>query len=69
DLIHTPLQCALPDLSPVVDADPARAAATRRAFLEESADSGRLTFASHFPLPSVGRLRREDEAFAWDPTL
>ncbi|MEM6440593.1 MAG: MBL fold metallo-hydrolase [Pseudomonadota bacterium] len=66
DLIHSPIQCALPDLCPIVDADAATASATRRAFMEESADSGRLNFATHFPLPSVGRFRRDGEAFAWD---
>ena len=67
DFIHSPLQCALPDLNPVVDADKARAAATRRAMLEELAETRRLTLATHFPLPSAGRIARDGPAFAWTP--
>lgn len=65
DLIHSPVQCALPGLNMVADADPAEAARTRLAFLERSADTRRLLFATHFPLPSMGRVERWDDAFRW----
>ena len=66
DLIHSPLQLALPDLCPSVDADPAQARATRRAMLEELAETRRLALVTHFPLPSAGRVRRAEGAFGWD---
>ncbi|HKK36403.1 MAG TPA: MBL fold metallo-hydrolase [Paracoccaceae bacterium] len=67
DFIHSPLQCALPDLSPAPDADKAEAASTRRGMLEELAETRRLTLATHFPLPSIGRVARAGAAFAWIP--
>ena len=69
DLIHTPLQCALPALSPSVDSDPELAARTRRQFLESVAETGRVVLATHFPLPSIGHVRPAGDAFRWEPLL
>lgn len=69
DLIHSPLQCALPELSSAVDADGALAATTRRAYLESVASSGQLVIGSHFPLPSVGHVRAGDKGFSWQALL
>lgn len=63
DLIHSPLQARLPELSMRADFDPAMAARTRRSFLERCCESGsRLCFA-HFPAPSTGRVKRRGTAF------
>lgn len=69
DLMHTPLQCRLPELSPSVDADRALAARTRRRFLENAGETGQLVLGTHFPLPSVGHVRPEGDAFRWEPLL
>ncbi|MGJ4903108.1 MBL fold metallo-hydrolase [Bradyrhizobium sp. HKCCYLS2058] len=64
DLIHTPLQLGLPELSPKFDVDPKQAAVTRRTFLERYCDTATLCCTAHFPSPSVGRIRRKGSAFA-----
>ena len=69
DLAHSPLQCAVPDLCPLVDVDKALARATRRAFFSQMADTGRLVLATHFPLPSAGLIRRDGDAFRWAPVI
>ena len=66
DLIHSPLQTRYPELSSRADSDPARAAETRRRFLERYCDTGSLFCAMHFPSPSVGRLRRWGDGFRCD---
>ena len=66
DLIHSPIQCALPDMSPRVDWRKPLAAETRRQFLGEVAESRQLVLANHFPLPSVGRIEKQGEAFRWE---
>jgi glyoxylase-like metal-dependent hydrolase (beta-lactamase superfamily II) len=51
DLMHRVVQVAEPQWSSRFCADPARAAATRRDFVERHADSGVLILAAHFPRP------------------
>ena len=65
DLIHSPIQSALPGMSPKVDFRQDLAAETRRRFLAEVAESQQLVIASHFPLPSVGRFKTNGGAFDW----
>ena len=67
DLIHSPLQARLPDLSTKFDADQAQAAATRRAFLERYCDTGTLCCMAHFPSPSVTRITRRGEGVEGAP--
>lgn len=63
DLLHTPLQCACPQLSTRFCADPDLSRATRLAFLEREAKSGRLVIPAHFPAPSAGHIERAGDAF------
>ena len=63
DLLHTPLQCACPQLSTRFCADPVLSRATRLAFLEQEARSGRLVIPAHFPAPSAGHIERDGAAF------
>jgi len=51
DLMHRTVQVAEPQWSSRFCYDPARARATRRAFVEQHADSGTLILAGHFPQP------------------
>lgn len=67
DLMHTPLQCALPDQSASVDWDPQMSAKTRQAFMEDMAEQQRLVMATHFPLPSIGHIDQADSGFIWQP--
>jgi glyoxylase-like metal-dependent hydrolase (beta-lactamase superfamily II) len=63
DLMHTPLQTHYPELSMKFDVDQARAATTRRGFLERYCDTDTLCCTAHFPSPSVGKIRRKGRGF------
>jgi glyoxylase-like metal-dependent hydrolase (beta-lactamase superfamily II) len=66
DLMHSPIQCVYPEWGYRYDADPELAKRTRRAFLESGAESGATILTAHFPLPSVGHIRRRGDAFRFD---
>jgi len=66
DLMHSPLQTRYPELSPKFDTDPAQAASTRRSFLERYCDTETLCCTTHFPSPSVGRIKRKGSGFSCD---
>jgi len=61
--MHSPLQTRYPDISPVVDVDPAQSAKTRRSFMERYCDTATLCCTAHFPSPSVGRIKRRGSGF------
>lgn len=63
DLMHSPLQTLYPELSIKFDVDPAKAAMTRRSFLERYCDTDTLCCTAHFPSPSVGKIKRKGNAF------
>lgn len=63
DLIHSPLQARYPEMSIRFDVDMAASAVTRRAFLERFCDTGTVCCMTHFPSPSIGRLKRWGEGF------
>lgn len=63
DLIHSPIQCPHPEWNAASDADPAQAARTRRTFLANNCDRGRLVMTAHFPEPSIGRVVEANDAF------
>ncbi|MFP6742528.1 MAG: MBL fold metallo-hydrolase [Alphaproteobacteria bacterium] len=72
DLIHTPLQLAHPDWSPNFDSDGARAAETRKSFLDMHCETDTLILTAHFPSPSVGHIvphaeRRFDFSYLQSP--
>jgi len=64
DLMHRPVQVAEPQWSSVYCVDPTQSRATRQAFMEEHADSGRLIIAAHFPEP--GRIVRGGGSFRFE---
>jgi glyoxylase-like metal-dependent hydrolase (beta-lactamase superfamily II) len=64
DLMHRPVQVAEPQWSSIFCSDPAQSRATRQAFVEQHADSGRLIIAAHFPEP--GRILRHDDGFRFE---
>ena len=69
DIMHSPLQVARPDLSPVFDADPVQSAATRRQVLERLCETRMLCCTAHFPSPSVIRIARDGANFRCETAL
>ena len=67
DMMHSPLQVARPDLSPIFDLDPMQAADTRRRVLERLCETRMLCCTAHFPSPSVFRIGRDGETFRCEP--
>lgn len=63
DVLHSPLQARYPELSVLFDVDPAQAAVTRRAYLERYAETETVCCMTHFPSPSLGRVRRWGDGF------
>lgn len=66
DALHSSAQCWHPEWHFRYDVDGAAAEVSRRMFLETVAESGARVLGSHFTLPSIGRVRAEGDAFAWD---
>ncbi len=56
DLMHHPIQCAMPGVASKFDHDIARARATRMDFLRRYADEEVLVFGTHFAAPTAGRV-------------
>ncbi len=69
DVMHSPIQCAFPDLASGLDRDKAAGAAGRRAFLARYADTGTIVLGSHFGSPSAGRISRFGDAWRFDAAL
>lgn len=67
DLLHTPVQFAHPDWSPRFDTDTSVSVPTRRQTLGRVADENRRVMFYHLAFPGVGTVRREGDAFAWEP--
>jgi glyoxylase-like metal-dependent hydrolase (beta-lactamase superfamily II) len=63
DLMHHPLQLRYPDWSTRFCVDPAQARETRRNFLHQHANSGRMVFPAHFPSPTGGTIERDGAAY------
>lgn len=66
DLIHSPLQMRMPELRMLRDYDAQQSAHTRRTFLERYCDRDTLCCTSHFPNPSVGRIRTRRNASGYE---
>jgi glyoxylase-like metal-dependent hydrolase (beta-lactamase superfamily II) len=66
DLMHHALQVREPDWSTIFDWDPKQAAASRRSFLGEVADTSTLILPIHFPDPTIGRVSADGERFRYD---
>ncbi len=67
DALHSTAQCWHPEWHFTFDADPVKAAVSRSALLASAADLDCLVLGNHFALPSLGRVRATDTAFAWEP--
>ena len=69
DFIHHPVQCSEPALAFVSDADPAQAMATRASMLRRLGEEGHLTFGTHFPSASAGRVVSRDDTWRFHPEM
>jgi glyoxylase-like metal-dependent hydrolase (beta-lactamase superfamily II) len=67
DLLHTPMQFAHPEWSPTFDADVSQSVTTRRAALGFASDEDILTMFYHLPFPGLGRVKRAQRGFIWEP--
>jgi glyoxylase-like metal-dependent hydrolase (beta-lactamase superfamily II) len=63
DIMHTALQCAEPDINSCFCIDLEQARSTRKAFLDQQADTPILVMPAHFPTPTVGWIKRQGSAF------
>jgi glyoxylase-like metal-dependent hydrolase (beta-lactamase superfamily II) len=68
DIMHHPVQMAVPDKACSFDHDKAQACCTRRSFLAQYQDRGALVIGSHFPDPTAGHVRSRDDAWWFDTT-
>ncbi|HVV11320.1 MBL fold metallo-hydrolase [Amycolatopsis sp.] len=70
DLVHHPIQFPVPSLSQAGDADPAEAAASRKAVFERCADEDVLVLPAHFRPPApefvAGRIHRTADGFRFE---
>jgi len=65
DVLHSTIQCLLPEWNFAYDLDQGLAMETRHAFLAAAGEVGQLVLGSHFPLPSLGRVQKVGAAFRW----
>ncbi len=63
DMIHSPLQGKYPELGMMADYDSDDAGRTRRIIFERLCDGPTIMCATHFPMPSTGRVRRWDDGY------
>jgi glyoxylase-like metal-dependent hydrolase (beta-lactamase superfamily II) len=63
DIMHTPLQCAEPQLNSCFCVDAEMARATRRRFIETFVDRPVMIIPAHFPTPTAGWIRSQDGSF------
>jgi glyoxylase-like metal-dependent hydrolase (beta-lactamase superfamily II) len=63
DMLHTPLQIAVPDWIGNFDMDRALAAQQRARFVKASADKPLLVIGSHFPHPTAGHIVSDGDSW------
>jgi glyoxylase-like metal-dependent hydrolase (beta-lactamase superfamily II) len=67
DMLHSPMQFAHPEWSPMFDADPSRSAPVRRDTLSCAAAENMLALFYHLTFPGLGRVKQSERAFTWEP--
>jgi len=63
DMMHHPIQLALPGTPGNFDMDKEQGVRTRREFITRFSDKDALVIGSHFPEPTAGRIVRDGEAW------
>ncbi len=67
DSVHHPVQMAHPELCSCADVAPGLAARTRGRLLGSLAGTSTLLLGSHFPPPTAGHVRRENDGYRLIP--
>ena len=68
DAVLYPLHLEHPEWTPVFDMLPEQASASKRRIFDLAAEVDALVFAHHFPpFPSVGRVRKQQQGWRWQP--
>lgn len=65
DLMHHPMQCAMPERIATFDMDKESGRATRIGFVDKYADSGVLVIGAHFAEPTAGHIATRDDGARW----
>ena len=63
DMIHSPIQGRYPEIGMRADYDQRQAGETRRAVFDRFCEEPTLMCVTHFPAPSISRVRRWGEGF------
>lgn len=63
DLLHSPAQCVHPHWSYRRDWDATQSTVSRHNVLGACAEQGHMVLSSHFPSPSIGRIRAEGDGY------
>jgi glyoxylase-like metal-dependent hydrolase (beta-lactamase superfamily II) len=63
DMIHSPLQGKYPELGMMADYDSSEAGKTRRKIFDCFCGAPTIMCATHFPMPSTGRVRRWGDGY------
>lgn len=66
DVMHTPVQLAMPELSSRFCLDPDMSRTTRTGIIERLADSPTLAMTAHFPSPTAGRVVSHNGAYRFE---
>lgn len=66
DMMHHPLQCAVPEYPDKFDHDMPHACETRRAFVAKYGSSDVLIIGSHFPDPTSGRIVPDGSGYCFE---
>ncbi|MEL1251944.1 MBL fold metallo-hydrolase [Aurantiacibacter gilvus] len=65
DLMHHPMQCAMPGRHATFDMNKQAGAATRQAFVDKYRDSGTLVIGAHFAHPTAGHFVSASDGETW----
>ncbi|TIX49026.1 MBL fold metallo-hydrolase [Alteraurantiacibacter aquimixticola] len=65
DLMHHPMQCAMPHRHATFDMDKDSGKATRMGFVEKYKDSGVVVIGAHFFDPTAGHIETGDDGETW----
>jgi len=65
DLMHHPMQCAMPHRNATFDMDKDAGRATRMGFVEKYADSGVMVIGAHFAEPTAGHIVTGADGERW----
>lgn len=70
DVLHVAaVQLADPGIAIRYDSSPIRASETRENLLVDAAAQNYWLAASHAPFPGIGRIRRMEKGYAWEPVI